>query len=133
MLRPPCFSSLKPVPAYPSISPVRDRIWTPHVLELVPGGDNRLSTGGSRVVLLFVVFLFLGIHKLIELYDYGLSVFNNESEKFPEMAQKAQNSIWKLPYILDLNENLPNDRFYVEIDILEEIEILELKISDFIG
>jgi len=31
---------------------------------------------------------------------------------------------------LDLNGDLPTDRFYVGIDIPEEIEILELEISD---
>lgn len=31
---------------------------------------------------------------------------------------------------LDLNEDLPTDRFYVEIDIPDDIEILELEISD---
>ena len=31
---------------------------------------------------------------------------------------------------LDLNEDLPSDRFYVEIDIPEAIEILELEIND---
>lgn len=31
---------------------------------------------------------------------------------------------------LDLNEDLPTDRYFVEIDIPEEVEILELKIED---
>lgn len=31
---------------------------------------------------------------------------------------------------LDLNEDLPTDRYYVEIDIPEGVEILELEISD---
>jgi len=31
---------------------------------------------------------------------------------------------------LDLNEDLPTDRFYVEIDIPEGVEILELEVND---
>ncbi len=31
---------------------------------------------------------------------------------------------------LDLHEDLPTDRFYVEIDIPDEIEILELEVND---
>lgn len=31
---------------------------------------------------------------------------------------------------LDLNEDLPTDRFYVEIDIPKEVDILELEITD---
>lgn len=31
---------------------------------------------------------------------------------------------------LDLNEDLPNDRFYVEIEIPEDIDILQLEITD---
>ena len=31
---------------------------------------------------------------------------------------------------LDLSEDLPNDRFYVEIDIPEEVDILDLKTED---
>ena len=31
---------------------------------------------------------------------------------------------------LDLNEDLPTDRYYVEIDIPDEVEVLELKTED---
>jgi RES domain-containing protein len=45
-------------------------------------------------------------------------------------AESRALSILEVSVHIDLSEDLPTDRFYVEIDIPEDIEILELRIDD---
>lgn len=45
-------------------------------------------------------------------------------------AESRALSILEVSVHIDLSEDLPTDRFYVEIDIPEDIEILELKIDE---
>lgn len=45
-------------------------------------------------------------------------------------AESRALAILEVSVHLDLSEDLPNDRFYVEIDIPDDIEILELSIDE---
>lgn len=45
-------------------------------------------------------------------------------------AESRALTILEMSVHLDLNEDFPTDRFYVEIDIPEEVDLLELKIED---
>lgn len=45
-------------------------------------------------------------------------------------AESRALAILEVSVHIDLSEDLPTDRFYVEIDIPEDIEILELKIDE---
>lgn len=56
--------------------------------------------------------------------------WNSLNTKLVYTAESRALATLEVAVHLDLKEDLPSDRFYVEIDIPDDIDILELKIED---
>lgn len=58
--------------------------------------------------------------------------WNSKNTRMVYSAETRSLALLEIAVHLDLSEDLPNDRYYVEIDIPDDIEITELNINDLI-